>query len=135
MFLDLLKTLLEPTTLFVFFSFLLVAWYFFTDRHLKLPPGPTPWPLIGSFPYVRRGNKFLYARLMDLYREFGPVARLRFGPNINVVFVFGADMIRKAGVEHNEDFKFRPNNIFLIKKAINGKGKFFSLEVTDTNCL
>ena len=72
---------------------------------------------------------------MDLYREFGPVARLRFGPNINVVFVFGADMIRKAGVEHNEDFKFRPNNIFLIKKAINGKGKFFSLEVTDTNCL
>ena len=120
---ELLWTLLEPRTLLVFFTFLVVAWYLLSERNLKLPPGPTCWPLIGSIPYVRKGNKPLYARMMDAYREFGPVVRLRLGPKTNIVFIFGYDMIRKAGIEHNEDFKYRPNNLYVIKKIFNGKGR------------
>ena len=123
MILDLLYEFLDLRTLLVFASFLLVAWYLFGESRFRLPPGPTAWPLIGSFLYVRRGNKALYMRMMDLYREYGPIARLKIGRSINIVFVFGADMIRKAGVEHNDDFKFRPNNIFMANKIFNGKGK------------
>ena len=123
MILDLLYEFLDPRTFLVFASFLLVAWYLLGESRFRLPPGPTAWPLVGSFPYVGRGNKAFYMRMMDLYREYGPIARLKIGRSINIVFVFGAEMIRKAGVEHNDDFKFRPNNIFMANKIFNGKGK------------
>ena len=127
MILDLFRALLDPTTFLVFASFLIVAWYLFSGpRHKNLPPGPTAWPLIGALPYVRKGNKPMYARMMDAYREFGPVVRLRVGPKTNIYWIFGYDMVRKAGVEQNEDFRYRPNNIFSIKKIFNNKGMYDS---------
>ena len=124
MILDLCRAMFEPTTFLVFISFLFVAWYLYSSRGLNLPPGPTVWPLIGTMPYIRKGSKPLYARMMDAYHEFGPVVRLKVGPKINIVWIFGYDMIRKAGVEQNEDFRYRPNNLFLLKKVFNEKGLY-----------
>ena len=119
-----LEQVYEPVTLLVMFSVLLISWYLLSGKSQNLPPGPKPWPLVGNIPYLKAGKKKpLYTRLMDLYRRYGEIVRLKVGTE-NLVLIFGSKMIHKAAVEQNECFRFRPVHVYAFRRVFNERGKF-----------
>ncbi|XP_025971917.2 cytochrome P450 2W1-like [Dromaius novaehollandiae] len=89
----------------------------------KLPPGPTPLPIIGNLHLVdiRRQDK----SLMKLAEEYGPVFTLHFGFQ-KVVVLTGYEVVREALVNYTEEFVDRPS-IPIFDQIQNGNGVFFSI--------
>ncbi|XP_075043079.1 cytochrome P450 2G1-like [Mixophyes fleayi] len=75
-------------------------WNHLYKRH-KLPPGPTPLPLIGNLLQVRNGE--MAKTLMELGKQYGPVYTFYFGPNPVVVFC-GYEAVKEALVDNGDDF-------------------------------
>ncbi|KAM8953490.1 cytochrome P450 2G1-like [Pelodytes ibericus] len=73
-------------------------------RRYKLPPGPTPLPLLGNLLQVRNGE--MAKTLMELGSQYGSVYTFYFGPHPVVVFC-GYEAIKEALVDHGEDFTGR----------------------------
>ncbi|KAG8552881.1 hypothetical protein GDO81_003124, partial [Engystomops pustulosus] len=73
-------------------------------RRLRLPPGPTPLPLLGNLLEVRNGQ--MAKTLMELGKKFGSVYTFYFGPHPVVVFC-GYEAVKEAMVDHGEDFMGR----------------------------
>uniref|UniRef100_A0A8B9U981 CP2W1 protein n=1 Tax=Anas zonorhyncha TaxID=75864 RepID=A0A8B9U981_9AVES len=105
---------------------LLAVIYFSTgskNSSFKLPPGPTPLPIIGNLHLVdiRRQDK----SLMKLAEEYGPVFTLHFGFQ-KVVVLTGYEVVREALVNYTEEFVDRPS-IPIFDQIQNGNGVFFSI--------
>ena len=61
---------------------LLVKWI--TDRRkYKLPPGPTPLPIVGNMLQIR--TEMMHDQLLEWSKKFGPVISVYFGPTLIVV--------------------------------------------------
>ncbi|XP_075463192.1 cytochrome P450 2G1-like isoform X2 [Ascaphus truei] len=89
----------------VLISFLL--FYLIWDqiyRAHKLPPGPTPLPLIGNLLQVKNGE--MAKSLMKLGKQYGSVYTFYFGPRPVVVFC-GYEAVKEALVDHGDDFSGR----------------------------
>ncbi|XP_077338030.1 cytochrome P450 2G1-like [Lithobates pipiens] len=82
---------------------LYVIWNQVSNRR-RLPPGPTPLPLIGNLLQVRNGD--MANTLMELGKQYGSVYTFYFGPHPVVVFC-GYDAVKEALVDHGEDFTGR----------------------------
>ncbi|XP_019350365.1 cytochrome P450 2W1-like isoform X1 [Alligator mississippiensis] len=87
---------------------LLGALYFSTgskNSACKLPPGPSPLPIIGNLHLldIRRQDK----SLMKLAEEYGPVFTLHFGFQ-KVVVLTGYEAVKEALVNFTEEFVDRP---------------------------
>ncbi|XP_069799552.1 cytochrome P450 2G1-like isoform X1 [Dendropsophus ebraccatus] len=97
---------MEPGCGTVLFSVVLgviifyLLWTHLYKRH-RLPPGPTPFPLIGNLLEVRNGQ--MAKTLMELGKKYGSVYTFHFGPRPVVVFC-GYEAVKEALVDHGEDF-------------------------------
>lgn len=91
--------------------FVLVLLLFFlrsTSRPANLPPGPTPWPLIGNIPSLR-GD--LFTALQKLRSQYGDVYLLYMG-GMPAVFVHGREHLREVLVTRGDEFADRPKLMF-----------------------
>ncbi|XP_068106842.1 cytochrome P450 2G1-like [Hyperolius riggenbachi] len=82
---------------------LYLIWNWTSKRH-RLPPGPTPLPLLGNLLQVRHGD--MANTLMELGKQYGSVYTFYFGLHPVVVFC-GYDAVKEALVDHGEDFTGR----------------------------
>ncbi|XP_004456900.1 cytochrome P450 2C9-like [Dasypus novemcinctus] len=88
----------------------------------KLPPGPTPLPIIGNILLIN--IKDIRKSLSNLSETYGPVFTLYFGMKPTVV-LHGYEAVKEALIDRGEEFSGR--GIFpLAEKANRGKGVVFS---------
>ncbi|KAL7980690.1 hypothetical protein Chor_001844 [Crotalus horridus] len=74
------------------------------SRRGKMPPGPTPLPLIGNLLWVDRNN--LPNSLIKLSKKYGPVYTLHLGPR-RIVVLSGYEAIKEALVDQGNEFRDR----------------------------
>ncbi|XP_059645125.1 probable (S)-N-methylcoclaurine 3'-hydroxylase isozyme 2 [Cornus florida] len=56
--------------------------YFLSKTSLPLPPGPTPWPILGNIPHM---GKKPHVTLANFARSYGPLMSLRIGTQTMVI--------------------------------------------------
>nr|XP_003462062.2 cytochrome P450 2A13-like [Cavia porcellus] len=88
----------------------------------KLPPGPTPVPLIGN--YLQLDTKKMYSCLMKMSKLYGPVFTIYLGLR-RVVVLCGYDAIKEALVDQAEDFSGRGEHV-TFNRLFQGYGVTFS---------
>ncbi|XP_059639220.1 (S)-N-methylcoclaurine 3'-hydroxylase-like protein [Cornus florida] len=77
---------------YLFFPILLLPIIFFILKHFKsyflsktslpLPPGPSPWPILGNIPQM---GKKPHITLTNFARSYGPLMSLRLGTQIMII--------------------------------------------------
>ncbi|EAW50019.1 cytochrome P450 family 2 subfamily C member 9 [Homo sapiens] len=88
----------------------------------KLPPGPTPLPVIGNI--LQIGIKDISKSLTNLSKVYGPVFTLYFGLK-PIVVLHGYEAVKEALIDLGEEFSGR--GIFpLAERANRGFGIVFS---------
>ncbi|KAG8143705.1 hypothetical protein E2320_000914 [Naja naja] len=73
-------------------------------RRGKMPPGPTPLPLIGNLLWIDRNN--LPNSLIKLSEKYGPLYTLQLGPR-RIVVLCGFEIIKEALVDLGNEFRDR----------------------------
>ncbi|XP_075830088.1 cytochrome P450 2C25 [Microtus pennsylvanicus] len=100
---------------------LLSLWRQSSER-AKLPPGPTPLPVLGNFFQIDVKN--ISQCLSNFSKVYGPVFTLYFGMKPTVV-LHGYEAVKEALIDHGEEFAGRGS--FPIAERINkGLGIIFS---------
>ncbi|KAL4566475.1 hypothetical protein LXL04_030590 [Taraxacum kok-saghyz] len=69
-----------------------------------LPPGPTPWPIVGNLPHL---GPIPHHSLATLATQYGPLMHLRFG-FVNVVVAASASVAKQFLKDHDAKFSSRP---------------------------
>ncbi|XP_056389675.1 cytochrome P450 2K4-like [Hyla sarda] len=97
--------LLTRVDVLLFFSaFVAIFIYWFNGSKkstAKMPPGPTPLPIIGNL-HLMDLNK-PHQSLMEMSKKYGEVFTLQFGPK-KVVVIAGYKAVKEALVTRAEDF-------------------------------
>ncbi|XP_031200491.1 cytochrome P450 2C13, male-specific-like isoform X2 [Mastomys coucha] len=88
----------------------------------KLPPGPTPLPIIGNFHLIDKKN--IHQSFSNFSKTYGPVYTLYFGSQPTVV-LYGYEAIKEALIDHGEEFSGR-GRFPMFEKVSKGKGIGFS---------
>uniref|UniRef100_A0A8C6GAF4 unspecific monooxygenase n=1 Tax=Mus spicilegus TaxID=10103 RepID=A0A8C6GAF4_MUSSI len=101
--------------------FLLSLWRQSSERG-KLPPGPTPLPIIGNI--LQINVKDICQSFTNLSKVYGPVYTLYLGSKPTVV-LHGYEAVKEALVDHGEEFAGR-GRLPVFDKATNGMGIIFS---------
>ncbi|XP_006831514.1 PREDICTED: cytochrome P450 2C1-like [Chrysochloris asiatica] len=87
----------------------------------KLPPGPTPLPIIGNILQIDMKN--ISKSFINFSKAYGPVFTLYFGMKPTVV-LHGYEAVKEALVDQGEEFSERGNHP-LIEKVHKGSGIIF----------
>ncbi|XP_053438754.1 cytochrome P450 2C19 [Nycticebus coucang] len=88
----------------------------------KLPPGPTPLPIIGNI--LQLDIKDISKSLTNLSKAYGPVFTVHLGMKPAVV-LHGYEAVKEALIDHGEEFSGR-GSFPLAERANNGHGIVFS---------
>ncbi|XP_006880155.1 PREDICTED: cytochrome P450 2C21-like isoform X1 [Elephantulus edwardii] len=88
----------------------------------KLPPGPTPLPIIGNI--LQINMKDMNKSLNMLAKEYGPVFTVHFGPKPTVI-LHGYEAIKEALIDRGEEFSGR-GEFPVLHKTSQGLGVVFS---------
>ncbi|XP_012889792.1 PREDICTED: cytochrome P450 2C5-like isoform X1 [Dipodomys ordii] len=88
----------------------------------KLPPGPTPFPIIGNI--LQIDIKDITQSLTKFSKVYGPVFTLYLGMKPTVV-LHGYEAVKEALIDHGEEFSGR-GRFPLAEKANRGLGIIFS---------
>uniref|UniRef100_A0A8C6W742 unspecific monooxygenase n=1 Tax=Nannospalax galili TaxID=1026970 RepID=A0A8C6W742_NANGA len=88
----------------------------------KLPPGPTPLPIIGNF--LQIDVKDIRQSLTNLSKVYGPVFTLYLGTQPTVV-LHGYEAVKEALIDHAEEFSGRGRHP-VAEKSNKGLGIVFS---------
>ncbi|XP_054132723.1 cytochrome P450 2C19-like isoform X3 [Melozone crissalis] len=88
----------------------------------KMPPGPTPLPILGNLLQVKPSN--LAKTLQKLSEEYGPVFTVHLGSD-PVVVLHGYDVVKEALVDRADEFASR-GHMPIGDRANNGLGIIFS---------
>nr|AEA06595.1 flavonoid 3'-hydroxylase [Chromolaena odorata] len=76
-------------------------------RHSKrLPPGPSPWPIVGNLPHL---GTIPHHSLAALAKKYGPLMHLRLG-FVDVVVAASASVAAQFLKTHDANFASRPPN-------------------------
>ncbi|XP_063148689.1 cytochrome P450 2C5-like isoform X1 [Candoia aspera] len=78
----------------------------------ELPPGPTPWPILGNL--FQKNILPLYKSYSKLAKKYGPVFTVWMGPKPLVVLC-GYEVVKDALVHHAEEFGGRPDIPFDVR--------------------
>ncbi|XP_052569399.1 cytochrome P450 2C25-like isoform X3 [Peromyscus californicus insignis] len=100
---------------------LLSLWRQSSERS-KLPPGPTPLPIIGNFLQIDAKN--ISQSLTNLSKVYGPVFTLYLGRKPTVV-LHGYEAVKEALIDHGEEFAGR-GRFPMAEKITKGLGIIFS---------
>ncbi|XP_040847769.1 cytochrome P450 2C3-like isoform X1 [Ochotona curzoniae] len=88
----------------------------------KLPPGPTPLPIVGNL--LQLNNKNISKSLSRLAKEYGPVFTLYFGMKPTVV-LYGYEAVKEALMDRGEEFSGR-GPFPVLDRVAKGLGIVFS---------
>ncbi|KAM6588861.1 hypothetical protein CsatA_011466 [Cannabis sativa] len=95
--------------------FLLLLKYLFIKNKLttttNLPPGPTPWPILGSFVSMILNKptfKWLHRVMEELNTD---IACIRLGANTHLITVTSPEIAREFLKKHDGVFASRPNTV------------------------
>ncbi|KAF5796888.1 putative flavonoid 3'-monooxygenase [Helianthus annuus] len=77
-----------------------------TRRSNRLPPGPTPWPIVGNLPHL---GTIPHHSLAALAAKYGPLMHLRLG-FVDVVVAASASVAAQFLKAHDANFASRPPN-------------------------
>uniref|UniRef100_H9GRR7 Uncharacterized protein n=1 Tax=Anolis carolinensis TaxID=28377 RepID=H9GRR7_ANOCA len=88
----------------------------------KLPPGPTPLPLIGNFLQIKSGETL--KSLLKLHEKYGPVFTVYLGTR-PVLVLCGHQAVKEALIDKAEEFSGRTTKPTL-ERAVEGYGVAFS---------
>nr|XP_008115228.1 PREDICTED: cytochrome P450 2C18 isoform X1 [Anolis carolinensis] len=88
----------------------------------KMPPGPTPLPIIGNALQLKTNH--LDLTLCKLSKSYGPIFTLYFGPR-PVVVLHGYGAVKEALIERADEFAAR-GRMPSMEKYFQGKGIIFS---------
>ncbi|XP_060641574.1 cytochrome P450 2C29-like [Anolis sagrei] len=88
----------------------------------KMPPGPTPLPLIGNALQLKTHH--LDQVLQKMSEKYGPVFTLHFGMAPAVV-LYGYEAIKEALLDRGNEFAAR-GKVHLMEKTCKGRGIIFS---------
>ncbi|NWV37873.1 CP2CK protein, partial [Grantiella picta] len=88
----------------------------------KMPPGPSPLPILGNLMQVKPNN--LAKTLEKLSEEYGPVFTVHLGSD-PVVVLHGHDVVKEALVDRADEFAAR-GHMPIGDRANNGLGIIFS---------
>ncbi|XP_053520028.1 cytochrome P450 2C18-like [Artibeus jamaicensis] len=88
----------------------------------KLPPGPTPLPIIGNM--LQLDAKNMSKSFSNLSKVYGPVFTVYFGRRPTVV-LYGYEAVKEALIDQAEEFSGR-GSFPVFEKANKGKGVIFS---------
>uniref|UniRef100_A0A8C9PX41 unspecific monooxygenase n=1 Tax=Spermophilus dauricus TaxID=99837 RepID=A0A8C9PX41_SPEDA len=98
---------------------LLLSFWRHRSRRGKLPPGPTPLPIIGNI--LQIDVKDISKSLTNLSKVYGPVFTLYLGMK-PIVVLHGYEAVKEALVDHGEEFAGR-NSIPIFKRSKKNFGK------------
>ncbi|XP_068106940.1 cytochrome P450 2G1-like [Hyperolius riggenbachi] len=73
-------------------------------KQRNLPPGPTPFPVVGNILHIKRGQ--LVKSLMEFAEKYGSVYTIYFGHN-PVIVLAGYETVKEALVDRTEVFSGR----------------------------
>lgn len=98
--------------------------FLWNQRYAKgrLPPGPTPLPIVGNILQIDIKN--IPKSLSKLAEEYGPVFTVYFGMNPTVV-LYGYEAVKEALIDRSEEFSGR-GSFPVIDKIFQGSGIVFS---------
>ncbi|XP_060640270.2 cytochrome P450 2G1-like [Anolis sagrei] len=88
----------------------------------RLPPGPTPLPLIGNFLQIKSGETL--KSLLKLHKKYGPVFTVYLGSR-PVLVLCGHQAVKEALIDKAEEFSGRSTKPTL-ERAVEGYGVSFS---------
>ncbi|XP_053571949.1 cytochrome P450 2C38-like [Bombina bombina] len=94
-------------------------------KYQFLPPGPTPWPLLGNPVYMMRRKGATY--YPELHRKYGPVFTI-WKLTEPVVVLCGYEVVKDALITHGEQFSGRP---YTPVAHIQNKGFALSSDIGD----
>ncbi|XP_067317336.1 cytochrome P450 2G1-like [Anolis sagrei] len=92
------------------------------SNNVRLPPGPTPLPLIGNFLQIKSSE--ILKSLLKLSERYGPVFTVYFGTK-PIVVLCGHDAVKEALVDKADEFSGRATNPTL-ERSFEGHGVVFS---------
>ncbi|KAM3930482.1 cytochrome P450 2K1-like isoform 2-T2 [Leptodactylus fuscus] len=104
---------------------LFIAIFFYRQKrnaHSKLPPGPSPLPIIGNLHMLDLNRP--YQTLHQLSKKYGPVYTIQMGEE-KVVVLCGYEAVKDALINHAEEFSGRPG-VPLFDDMIKGYGIIFA---------
>lgn len=113
---------LNPLLLITFVCILIILLVQRVYSRFYSLPGPHRWPILGNIPDVA-GATSLYKRLLELKKDYGDIIQLRMGPSMNLVVVFGQDLIKELLVENGDKTEYRPNWLYVPKTMFQGTGQ------------
>ena len=117
---------LDAFTFLVFTGSLLVGYYVSVSkaRLRGLPPGPTPFPVVGNLPQLllaQRRSPLMYRAFDEWRAQYGDMFRLSLGSK-PMVIIMGKDLVRDLLVKKGQSFVNRPG-FYLVNQIFQGLGK------------
>ncbi|XP_043844520.1 cytochrome P450 2C23-like [Dromiciops gliroides] len=113
---------LTTTALLACVLFLILSLWIQGFKRGKLPPGPTPLPLIGNI--LQLDTKNINASFSKLAEKYGPVYTLYMGTQ-RVVVLYGYNIMKEALIDHGDVFLER-GDIPIFDDLLKGEGIGFS---------
>uniref|UniRef100_A0A803NEZ2 Uncharacterized protein n=1 Tax=Chenopodium quinoa TaxID=63459 RepID=A0A803NEZ2_CHEQI len=80
-----------------------LVWLLLEAKSNKLPPGPTPWPIIGNI--LKLGDKPHHV-VAELSKIYGPIMTLKLG-SITTVVISSPEVAQEMFLKHDLDFSGR----------------------------
>ncbi|ESO99585.1 hypothetical protein LOTGIDRAFT_201270 [Lottia gigantea] len=119
------KTNLKAALLFGS-SFLGLYWLYgkFSRRHIKDPPGPFSFPIVGNMPQLA-GSIDLYQLFLQYREQYGDVIKFEIG-STKMIVICGYKAIHECLIEKGHCFANRPNWIYIIDQIFHNSGVFWT---------